>query len=186
MVHFDDTVTLADEPQAIAARLIDACDEFAHLKEADPQLLVLFSQRTLFLHGGQKAAVIVQPRWQGPLGMVAEFLIAQLGKPRFGAALDPDYLVIVDAAIWASLDAERRERLMFHELSHLVAQETEFGVMRRSNTTGKPLLKLAPHDVEIFDAEIVRYGVDVCGVEQLPTVIVEGEARKRRRNLRIA
>lgn len=185
MKHFDDTITLAAEPATIAERVILEFEEHGYVREAAPRLLFLFSQRTLFLHGGQKAAVIVQPRWQGPLGMVAEFMLAQLGRPVLDG-LDPDYVVIADIAIWNGLDAERRERLISHELSHLQPQQDEFGCVRRSKETGKPLLKLAPHDVELFESEMRRYGVEVCGAEDFVMAVVNGEANRKRRNLRIA
>jgi hypothetical protein len=183
--HLADTISLAAEPQTLAARLIAADDEFQHLKEAGPRLLFLFSERAIVFRGGLAAAVIIEPRWQGPLGMVAEFLVSQLVERQDGAALDPDYVVIVDASNWRSLNAERRERLMFHELSHLVAREDEFGVVRRGQD-GRPLLKLVPHDYEVFDSEIRRYGIETVGCEAIAPAIVEGEARKRRRGLRIA
>jgi hypothetical protein len=184
--HLDDSFALAAEPQTIAARLIATCEEFGHLKEADPLLLFLFSERAIPFRGGFAAAVIIEPRWQGPLGLVAEFLLAHFGKGQLGAPLDADYIVVVDASNWRSLDAERRERLMFHELSHLVAREDEFGVVKRSSQTGQPLLKLVQHDYEAFDSEIRRYGLHTCGFEAIAPAIVEGEARKRRRGLRIA
>lgn len=186
MQHFDDSVSLAAEPQAIAARLIETFEEFAHLQEAEPLLLYLFSQRALVVRGALAGACVCLPRWQGPLGLVAAWLIAQFGAVQFGAALDPEFIVLFDAPIWSSLDAVGRERLVFHELKHIQPQENEFGVIRRSKETGKPLLKLVPHDTELFDDELVRYGVEVCGAEHTAHAIVEGEARKRRRGLRIA
>jgi hypothetical protein len=185
MQHLDDSVTIAAEPKAIAARLIANLEDFSHLKDADPLLLFVFSERALPFRGGMAAAVIIEPRWQGPLGIVAEFLVAQLTRQQESVALDPDYVVIVDASNWRSLDAERRERLIWHELSHLVAREDEWGVIRRSQE-GKPLLKLVPHDFEYFESEIRRYGVEVCGADGLPHAVVAGEAAKRRRNIKIA
>lgn len=137
------------------------------------------------VHGGRAAAFIGQPRFQGPTGHFNEFLVAQFCRPLLDGE-DLDYLIVVDRPIWATLDAERQERLMFHELKHLVVQEDEFGVPRRSKETGKPLLKLVPHDFEFFADEIIRYGVDVCGAEGAAHAIVEGEAQKRRRGLKIA
>lgn len=185
MQHLDDSVSLAVEPQHLAARLIASLEEFTHLKQADPLLLFVFSERAIPFRGALAAAVICEPRWQGPLGMLAEVLVARLATPQLGAPLDPDYVVIVDASHWRSLDAERRERLMFHELSHLVAREDEFGVVRRGKD-GRPLLKLVPHDVEVFLSEIERYGIETVGCEAIAPAIVEGEARKRLRGLRIA
>jgi hypothetical protein len=184
--HLDDSVSLAAEPHTVAARLIASLDDFAHLKEADPSLLFVFSERAIPFRGGLAAAVVCEPRWQGPLGLIAEVLIAQFGARQLGAPRDPDYIVVVDASHWRSLDAERRERLMFHELSHLVAREDEFGVVRRNPQTGKPLLKLVPHDVEVFISEVARYGIETVGCEAIAPAIVEGEARKRRRTLKIA
>lgn len=185
MIHFSDTIALAAEPAAIAARLMATADELTHLQEAQPLLLVLFSQRTIVFRGGTCAAVIIMPRWQGPLGMVAECLLAEFGRPVLDGH-DPEFVILVDQSIWSGLDAERRERLIFHELSHLQPIENEWGVIRRSKETGKPLLKLVPHDAELFHSEIVRYGVDVCNAVPLAVAISDGEANKRRRKLRIA
>lgn len=183
MQHFDDSVTLAPECQALMARLIASCDEFQHLQEAQPRIAVLFSARALFVHGGQAAAFIGAPRWQGPTANLVAFLVAQFVRSVLDME-DPDYLIVVDAAIWSSLDVERQERLMFHELSHLVPQEDEFGVPRRSRKTGKPLLKLVPHDVEVFLAEITRYGPEIVGIEAACEAIVEGQAKARRRRFK--
>ena len=185
MIHFSDTISIAKDPAAMAARLIATAEELEHLEQARPLLLVLFSQRTIVFRGGTCAAVIIQPRWQGPLGMVAEFLLAQLGQPVLEGN-DPEFVILVDHAIWSGLDAERRERLMFHELMHLQPMENEWGVIRRSKETGKPLLKLVPHDIELFAAELVRYGVAACDADHVPKAIIEGEARRKRRGLRIA
>lgn len=186
MEHFDDSIALAPDPRQIADRLIETLDDFTHLKEAAPTLLFLFSERAIPFRGGLAWAVILFPRWQGPAGLIAAWLVAQFGAGQLGAALDPDYVVLFDAARWRSLDAERRERLVFHELSHLAAVEDEFGVIRRNRETGKPLLKLAPHSYEYFDAEIRRYGLDTCEADGLAHAIVEGEAQTRRRTLRQA
>lgn len=185
MEHFLDTIALAEEPQALAARVLETCEELAHVADAAPRILYLASQRVLWLHGGQKAAVIVQPRWQGPLGMVAEVLIAHLAAGQFEASLDPDYVVIVDAAVWSSLDDIGRERLMFHELSHLQQPEDEFGVPRIHKETGRPLLKLMPHDVELFESEVRRYGVEVCNADGFVRAVVDGEANLKRKGFRV-
>lgn len=185
MQHLPDSVSLAPEPQAVLDRVIQEFEEHQHVREAAPRIVVLFSERPLFVHGGPAAAFICAPRWQGPTANVVAFLVAQLCQPVLDWE-DPDYLVVVDAAIWKALDAERQERLMSHEAAHLVAQEDEWGVERRSKETGKPLLKLRPHDFEIFASEICRYGVETCDVVPLAQAIVEGEAQKRRRKLKIA
>jgi hypothetical protein len=180
-------VALAHEPQAVLARLVEHCDELAHIKEAQPLLPVLFSQRALIVHGAQAAAFIMQPRWQGPFANVSAFLVAMFVAPVPGLdGEDPDYIIVVDQPVWSVLDAEHRDRLMFHELMHLHVREDEYGVARRNPETGKPLLKLVPHDCEVFHAELERYGPDVCGIEETLASIVEGAARAKRRALKIA
>jgi hypothetical protein len=181
---FSDTFTLAAEPQAIVARLIETEDHFAHIREAQPALAVLFSQRELRLHGARANAIIGMPKVQGPYRDLFEFMLASLAAPLL-AWEEIELLVLVDAAIWQSLDAERRERLLFHELSHVVAKEDEFGVIRRNKDTGKPLLKLVPHDVEAFHTEIIKYGPDVCDLETACEAIVEGAAHAKRRRFKV-
>jgi hypothetical protein len=95
-------------------------------------------------------------------------------------------VVLVDESIWSGLDAERQERLIFHELSHLQPQEDEFGVIRRSKVTGKPLLRVVPHDVEIFHTEVERYGPEVVAIETLCEAIVIGAKAAKRRQARVA
>lgn len=184
MQHFDDSLALSADAQAIADRLIATCDEFEHLHAAAPRVPVIRSARALIHRGSRANAVIIQPRWQGPLGMTAEWLLAQFCAPLLEGH-DPDYVVFVDGAVWDGLSDEGRERLMFHELCHLVQVEDEFGVVRR-HQDGRPMLKLVPHDYEAFSSEIRRYGIETCGIEAIAPDIVEGEARKRRRGLRIA
>jgi len=185
MRHFRDSFHLASEPQTIATRLIETCEEFLHIQEAAPRIAVVFSERTVILRGSPCAAVIVEPRWQGPLSGMTEWLYAAFLAPVIDQE-DVDYLILVDRPQWDSLDAERRERLMFHELSHVVVHEDEFGAPRRSRETGKPVLKLGPHDTEVFTAEILRYGPHVVDLEEHCHALVEGEARARRRRFKVA
>jgi len=182
--HFQDSFSLAEEPQRIARRLIAEDPQFPHLKEADPLLAVLFSQMEVRLHGARAAAIVALPKVQGTFRNLFEFLVAAFVAPLCGWH-DPDFIIVVDAAIWQSLDAERRERLIFHELCHVVAKEDEFGVMRRDKESGKPLLKLVPHDVEVFHAEIIKYGPEVCELETACEAIVEGAAQAKRRRFKV-
>lgn len=176
MEQFADSFKLADAPQVIAARLVADEPEFAHLGLA--RLACVFSERELWLHGGQKAALIAAPGYvQGPIRHLLTWLVVGMVAPLF-AWEEPDFLILVDRAIWDSLDDVRRERLIYHELSHVQAKETEFGTPKLGQD-GRPMLKLVPHDSEIFHAELVRYGLEVCGQEDLALAIVEGERRRR-------
>jgi hypothetical protein len=180
--HFDDTFRLADAPAAIAARLLDSCDELTHIAEA--RIAFVFSERTLYLHGGECAALISVPTYvQGPLKNFLVWLVVQFVAPKFDW-LEPDYLVLVDRAHWDSLDEQRRERLIYHELCHLQPRETPQGAPMHDEE-GRPKLKLVPHDTEIFHAELLRYGVVTCDADTLAQTIAqagaEGESRRRSR-----
>ena len=87
------------------------------------RIAYLFSQRTLYLHGGQCAAFIAVPKVQGPLRDFVAFLIAQcvLAQVSDDAADydDPDYVVLFDVAYWRTLPDEGRARLVYHGLSHV-------------------------------------------------------------------
>jgi hypothetical protein len=168
--HLPDSFRLAPEPQAIAARLVLSCDDLAHLQGVS--LAVLFSERELHLHGGVKAAIIALPTVQGPLRHLFSFLVAGLCADLHDWH-DPDYLVLVDRALWSTLDPERRERLVYHELCHVQMREDEYGVPKL-DAEGKPFLKLVPHDCEVFDRELERYGPVVVGIEATCDAIVRG------------
>lgn len=184
MQHLQDTFSLAVEPLRLAARLVSACDEFLHLSHA--RIPILFSQRTLSLHGAPCAAFIGIPKVQGPFRVLFEWCVAGLVAPVLDGE-DPDFLILVDIAIWESLDAERRERLVYHELKHVVVREDEYGVPRLNKETGDPMLKLVPHDIEAFDDEIRRYGPDIVGIETTCEAIVQGfDAAQRRNRKRVA
>jgi hypothetical protein len=181
--QFADSFALASEPQAIATTLVADEPEFAHLGLA--RLACVFSERALFLHGGSCAALIAVPTYmQGPLRHLVGWLISQFVTPLF-AGEDPDFLILIDRPFWDSLDAERRERLIYHELCHVEARETEHGTPRLDQE-GRPMLKLKPHDSEVFHAELERYGVTVTDQEALALAIVEGERRRRARTPRSA
>lgn len=183
--QFADSFALADEPQAIAASLIGDLDEFAHLGLA--RIAFVFSERSLFLGGDQKAAIIGNATnvVRGPLRHLLNWLVVGLVEPLFDRE-EPDFLVLVDHPHWQGLDAEGRERLVFHELKHVVADETDDGTPKLSRDDGRPMLKLRGHDAEAFNTEIERYGVEVCGLEDTAIAIAEGERLKRARSKRTA
>lgn len=180
MQHFPDSFRLADAPQATVRLLVSRLPEFQHLTAA--RIACVFSERALFLHGGQKAAIIATgAHTQGPCRHFVEFMVAQFVAPVCEGE-DPDFLILVDRAVFDALDPERRERLMYHELCHIHQAETDEGAPKFSREDGRPILKLVPHDTEVFDAEIERYGVEVVGIEHTAIAIAEGERRRRLRD----
>jgi hypothetical protein len=182
---FADSFDLAPEAQALAARLVSACDEFSHL--ADARLLCVASQRQPVLRGAPCEAFITSPAVQvSPLKWLFEWMLAQLAAPLFGNDL-PDYVLILDAALWPTLDDEHRERLIYHELSHIEPRiDEETGIPKLSREDGRVMLKLVPHTYEFFDLEVRRYGPDVCGLTDAALAIADGHRAAQRRRLRVA
>jgi len=180
MRPFDDSYALAEEPQAIVERLITDLDEFGHLTKAF--VVCVFSQRTPMLRGAPCAAFIGSPTVQGPFAWLFDWLIASLTVPLLDGDA-PDFLIIIDAALWPELDAERRERLMYHELCHLQPKESAEGSGIRLGRDGRPILKVVPHDTEVFHAEVRKYGPELIGLEDHCIAIVEGSAAARERRL---
>ena len=182
---FSDSFSLATDPQDCAARLIATLDEFQHLGLA--RIGWVFSERELFLGGDRKAAIVCTATnvVRGPLRHLVNWLVVGLVEPLFERE-EPDFVVLVDRALWDAVDVEGRERLVYHELCHVVAVENEHGTPKLSRDDGRPMLKLRGHDAEAFNPEIERYGVEVCGLEDTAIAIAEGERRKRRRHARPA
>jgi hypothetical protein len=180
-VHqLDDTYRLAKEPQAVVERLITDFDEFSHLMRA--RIVCVLSERTPMLRGSPCAAFIGPPTVQGAYRPLFDWLVAEFTKPLLEGD-DPEYFIIIDAALWPTLDSERQERLMYHELCHLQPREGEDGSGIRLDREGRPLLKVVPHDTEVFHAEIRKYGPHIVGLEDHCLAIVEGNEAARQRRL---
>lgn len=182
MRQLEDSFALAPDAKAIADRLIEADSRFAHL--AQLRFACILSQPLVSLHGAPCNALIGVPTAQGAFKRMFDWMIAELCAPVLEWD-EPEFLILIDAAIWPSLDAVRRERLMFHELKHVVARENEFGVPKL-DAEGRPMLRLTPHDVEVFEDEITTYGIEVCGLEDACVAIAEGAALDRRRRQKSA
>lgn len=184
MQEFPDSFALAADAQVVMATLIARLDDFAHLHEA--RIACLWSERVPMLHGHPCRAFIGEPRVQGPMRPWFEWALAQFCASLFHGE-PPDFVMVIDHAVFVSLDDEQRERLLYHELSHLVAKEDEFGIAKLGDD-GRLLLKTIPHDFEFFDAEVRRYGPDVCDLAPAAIAIADGlrAAQQRRRPRAVA
>jgi hypothetical protein len=171
-----DSFSLAEDAQAIAVKLIEECDVFAHLSQA--RFACLLSQPAVTLQGDARMAIVCIPTVQGPLKRFFDWVVAYIATPVLDWE-EPDFLIVIDAACWPGLDAVRKERLVFHELKHVVARETEYGVPKLDRE-GRPMLRLVKHDIEAFEDEIVRYGISVCALEDACIAIAEGVRKDRR------
>lgn len=175
------TYRLAHEPRVIVTRLITLLPVFDHLAAA--KLACIFSEDTLMVRGVQAAAFVTLPSVQGVQRNQFEWFLTEFVRDWFEGAL-PDFVIYFDRPWWDGLDDERRERLVFHELKHIQQKTDENDVPKFNKETGDPLLKLVPHDTELFDDELTRYGTDVCGAIHTAIAIAEGEADLRRRRAR--
>lgn len=182
MEHFRDSFALAPDAQAFVGSLVASKPQLNHLTEA--RIVCVASQIRPRLHGADCNAFIIHAqRLQGPLRDYCLWLMAMFQEPVAGLE-GADFLVIIDAAIWSGLDARRRERLMFHELRHIqLVEDAETGAPRM-DTEGRPLMKLVPHDYEIFDDELREYGPVTCDVDGLAEALVEGHRANAHGGLR--
>lgn len=172
MRHFADTFTLAPDVAAVAQRLL-AEDGFAHLHRA--RIGCLFSARVILDRGAVCRALVVVPAQISSKQIERvfhEWAMAQLLVPVFHGDL-PDFVVFVDLAQWTAASALEQEQLVFHELSHIVQKRSSYDVPVFDHD-GRPALRLAPHDAELFYAEVTRYGRIVPSFDDTAVAIAEG------------
>lgn len=139
-------------PTAIVERLVRTCDEFVHLREGEPRILVLFRTMPKTKGGRDVLGECMMPSVQGSLRSLFEWLMVE----RFG--FFPDFLILLDKAFWEAVDDRTREALVFHELMHADQATDQFGAPRFNKDTGLPVWRIRAHDLEEFNAVVRRYG----------------------------
>lgn len=182
MTPFADSYALAPDAQALLERL-RAEPLFAHT--AGARLVCVASERTPVLHGWACHAWIAEPRVQGPFKWWFEWALAQFAAPVCAGEL-PHFVVLLDAALWPAWGAEYRERVIFHELKHLVQKEHPETGAPMFHDDGTPLLQLRPHDYEFFADEVERYGPELCALDTAAVAIAHGFRAAERRKRRVA
>ena len=126
--------------------------EHEHLKNGKPTVGFLLRAHPKLEAGRQVLGSVHMPQVTGKLRDVFTWMV----EFTFGGI--PDYLVILDAGYWESVDDRLREILMFHEMSHCVQKTDRYGEPQYSRITGEPVWGLVGHDVEEFTAVVARYG----------------------------
>lgn len=179
--RFADSFALATEAQGLITR-VQLYPELQHTTGA--RILCVLSQPTVMLRGDPCRAFIGEPKVQGPLRPLFQWFIAMLARPLFEGEA-PEFVVVIDAALWSSSTKTQRERLIFHELKHLVCREDEDG-QPRLHEDGRYQLRTTRHDHEVFEDEIKRFPDDVDGLEALTNAIVVGNQRAREKRKRRA
>jgi hypothetical protein len=137
-------------PAVIADRVL-RMPEHAHLREGEATIDWLM-RRTEKRRGGRWVlGTAYQPQVKGDLSEVFDWLVARL----FGRT--PDFLIVLDEGYWLQAGPREREILVFHELSHCVQKEDQYG-SPKFDKEGRPVWGLRGHDVEEFISVAARYG----------------------------
>lgn len=142
------------EPADGLNEIIDAVlsmPEHRHILENDIDLAFLFRTEEKIVGGRQVLGTVYEPRVQGGLRDVFEWMIRLLlGRlPRF--------LVVLDEGYWQAADERLRTILVFHELCHIQQKVDKYGSLR-FDADGLPVYGIRSHDVEEFTAVVARYG----------------------------
>lgn len=178
--YFADSFALDKDAQALLNRL-RLLPELQHTKDA--RLVAIASQIEPRLHGAPCRAFICKPGVQGPLAPWFGWALAQFCRPLLEGA-SPDFLIIFDAALWGSMNASQREALIYHELCHLRVKEDPDSGAPKLDDEGRPILLVMPHDHELFEAEIRRYGPVALELDGLVAALRDGtEHVKRQRRV---
>jgi hypothetical protein len=180
---FADTYALHPEGQALVERLRNIDPDFVHLRGA--RIVVVGSQKQPMLRGSPCQAFICQPKSRGgPLRDVHDFLFERFVASVLGSD-EPEWCIVLDAALWESFDAKEKQHLISHELQHLRCKEDPETGERRLHEDGRPQLRTVPHDYEAFGKEIREHAAEIASLPALAQDIAEGlrrangRARKR-------
>jgi len=80
--------------------------------------------------------------------------------------LTPDFVITISAPIAETLDDWSFCALVEHELCH-AAQDIDMFGEPRFDREGRPLFRMAGHDVEQFEDVVERYGAVASGVDRM-------------------
>jgi Putative phage metallopeptidase len=182
MRYFPDSFQPAPDALRLAVALIRSTPGFRHLSRL--RLGTISSQRALITQGVNVPAMLLpvaQVTGKAIERQVLEWAIAQLLTPQLEGSL-PDFVLWTDAALWSAASAIDRERIVFHELSHLEQKHDAYNVPQFTRD-GRPDLRLRPHDAELFYAELVKYGPAVPAFADTALAIAESAKQLKPRKL---
>lgn len=139
-------------PADIAARLIEDCAEFQHLKDGGACIRFLMDTEETVKHGRRIIGSANMPTVQGSLKGVFDWLLHEFFQDEY-----VDFVILLDLDYWEGADVRQREILVFHELCHCIHKEDRDGDPRYDDN-GRPVWGLLGHDVEEFTSVVARYG----------------------------
>lgn len=129
-----------------------AMPEHAHLVDLDADIKWLFRTEPKIKAGRYIYGTCYTPKVNGELSDLFDWMLEHL----FGAM--PDFLVVLDLDTWEEwAGSDKREILVFHELTHAVQAVDKNGAPR-FDMDGKPVWAIKGHDVEEFISVVARYG----------------------------
>lgn len=140
-----------NDPREVMTRLIETCEEFATLRTAEADIAIYMRTEAKVRGGKAILGTLALPSWQGSLGPLAVWLLAE----HHGGM--PDFLMILDAEWWEQASGRDREALVFHELMHADQARDKDGELRWT-PDGLPVWAIREHDVTAFHAEVRHYG----------------------------
>lgn len=138
-------------PYSIGRRIVEVMDEHQHLRGDVAQIDWLFR-----LNPKRKAqrwilGMCYLPRINSDLNDVFQALLAEkVGR-------NPDFLIVLSWDYWRDATAAQREILCFHELMHCSQEQDIYGTPKFT-VDGTPKWAIKGHDIEEFDAVMLRYG----------------------------
>lgn len=166
-----DFFTMADEaPQEIAAALVEECEEFAHLKLGQPEILFLMRTIPKVKSGRWVLGEMCLPRFMGGLAPVGAWLLATACG---GTA--PDFLLLIDREWWHGADLTRRKALIHHELKHIGHALDREGEPKFDDD-GNPVWALEDHDIAEFNDTVKRFGAWSPDIPPFTDALREGGA----------
>jgi hypothetical protein len=151
----DDEYAEAVEAREIGTAWIVSVEAHAHLREAT--IGYIFHDEEITTGGKVEWASAGLPKLNGPAakrwGRFVEWNIVRM------IGYQPDFIILIDRNIWAGLDMQQRVALIDHELSHCQQATDEFGGPKFNQITGRPIWRIAAHDIEEFNGVIERNGI---------------------------
>lgn len=141
----------ADGLGPIVAKVLGMA-EHAHLLDLEADIQWLFRTEPKVKAGRYIYGTCYTPKVNGELSDLFDWMLEEM----FGAM--PDFLVVLDLDTWENwAGTDKREILVFHELTHAV-QAVDKNDAPRFDQEGRPVWAIKGHDIEEFISVVARYG----------------------------
>jgi hypothetical protein len=170
----DDEYSEAVEAREIGIAWIGSVEAHTHLRDAS--IGYIFHDEEITNGGKVEWASAGLGIMRGPSakhwGRFIEWTIFRM------IGYQPDFIILIDRNIWNGLDAAQKVALIDHELCHCQQATDAFGGPRFNQITGRPIWRIAAHDIEEFHGVIERNGIWNDDVAETARVIVDSLSSK--------